>query len=316
MRVSTLKATGFAVGVIVFFTYFSFYVDSLTGVTERESHGGIDAETGENLYWGDGQCSTCHKIGNQGSATRGPDQRGFYLTAAKAAKERGLSSPTEYIIESIIDPSAYIVKGYGDIMPKVYEPPIVMDKDQILAITMYLQSLGGEPDLAEIMKYKDRIPEASKKVVKQWRTPTPVNPKVGEEIFFSDIHTASCAKCHRVKGKGIKIGPDLDNIGAIQTPEYIINAILNPSTEIVKGYETVLLITTDGVPFMGIIVEENDEEVFLAVKEGGVIEEYAFYRDEIQELKKQEISMMPGNFGELLNVIDFYGVVNYLLTLK
>ncbi|HHT9125532.1 MAG TPA: hypothetical protein ACFYD6_06890 [Candidatus Brocadiia bacterium] len=316
MRGSFLKAVGFTIAIIGLFTYISIYVSGLSGTDGGEVGGGIDPETGEKLYWGDGQCSTCHKIGNQGSSTRGPDQENLYVRAEERAKARGLSSATEYLVESMVDPSAYIVEGYGDIMPKAYEPPIILEKDQILAILLYLQSLGGEPNIAEVSKYKDKIPTASRKKVKPWVPPVVVDAKVGEDIFFSETHAASCSKCHVVKGKGAKIGPDLDSIGAIQTPEYLMEAILNPSVQIVKGYETVYIITTDGIPYSGIIKNQNESEIVLAVDEGGVIEDVTIHRDEIEDMKQQEISMMPGNLNELLSVKDFYGVVNYLLTLK
>ena len=316
MRGSFLKAAGFALGIIGVFTYISIYVAGLSGTAGDEVAGGIDPETGEKLFWGDGQCSTCHKIGNQGSSTRGPDQENFFTRAAERAKARGLSSATEYIVESIVNPSAYIVEGYGDIMPKVYEPPIVLSKDQILAILLYMQSLGGEPDINEVMKYKDKIPSASKQKIKPWVPPIAVDAKIGEGLFFNKNHQASCSKCHIVKGKGEKIGPELSNIGAIQTPQYIMDSILNPSKEIVKGYETVYIVTKDGIPYDGVIKSQNESEIILARNAGGEIEEITISKDEIEEMKKQELSMMPGNLSELLSVKEFYGVVNYLLTLK
>jgi putative heme-binding domain-containing protein len=315
-RGSFLKAAGFVFAIVGVFTYISIYVGGISGTRGEEVAVGLDPESGENLFWGDGQCSTCHKVGSQGSSKRGPDQENLFTRAAERAKERGLSSATEYLVESIVDPSAYLVEGYGDIMPKVYEPPIVMEKDQIFAVILYLQSLGGEPDLNEVVKYKDKIPSASKKKVKPWVPPIVVEPEIGEEIFFSKTHEASCSKCHFAKGKGEDIGPELSNIGAVQTPQYIIESILSPSAEIVKGYETVYILTTDGIPFTGIIREEDEEVIVLAVEEAGEIEEIVIYRDEIADMKQQELSMMPANIKELLSVEDFYGVVSFLLTLK
>ncbi len=316
MRMGFLKVVGFSMVILFLFSCISLYVARLSGTTGGEVVGGIDPESGETLFWGDGQCSTCHKVGNRGSTTRGPDLDDFFTRAEKRAKEKGMSSPTEYIVEAIVDPGAYLVEGYGNIMPKVYEPPILLKREQILAILLYLQGLGGEPNIAEVLQYKDKIPTASKKKVKPWVPPVAVDPKVGEDVYFSETHKASCSKCHRVNGKGQKVGPDLDSIGAIQTPEYLMESILNPSAQIVKGYETIYIVTKDGVPYNGIIKSQSDKEIVIAVDEGGEIAEIALSRDEIEDMKKQEVSMMPGNMGELLSVRDFYGVVNYLLTLK
>lgn len=316
MRGSFLKVAGFALGLIGIFTYISIYVAGLSGTAGVEVAGGLDPETGEKLFWADGQCSTCHKVGNQGSSTRGPDLEGFYGRATKSAKERGMFSTTEYLVESTVNPGAYIVEGYGNIMPKVFEPPILLDKDQILAIVTYMQTLGGEVDVNEALKFKDKIPSASKKKVKPWESPVAAGPEVGEQVYFSPTHQASCFKCHVVKGRGTQIGPDLSTIGAVQTPQYIIDSILDPSKEIVKGYETVLILTKDGIPYDGVIKSQNESEIILARNVGGEIEELAISKDEIEEMKKQELSMMPGNDSEILSVKEFYGLVNYLLTLK
>ena len=316
MRMSFLKVVGFSMVILFLFSCISMYVARLSGTTGGEVVGGIDPETGEKLFWGDGQCSTCHKIGSQGSTTRGPDLDGFFTRAEKRAKEKGMSSPTEYIVESMVDPGAYLVEGYGNIMPKVFEPPILLDRDKILATVVYLQTLGGDVDVNEVLKFKDKIPSPSKKKVKPWESPVAAGPEVGEQVFFSPTHQASCFKCHVVKGQGKQIGPDLSTIGAIQTPQYIIDSILDPSKEIVKGYETVLILTKDGIPYDGVIKSQNESEIILARNVGGEIEELAISKDDIEEMKKQELSMMPGNDSEILSVKEFYGLVNYLLTLK
>jgi len=46
------------------------------------------------------------------------------------------------------------------------------------------------------------------------------------------------------------------------------------------------------------------------------MEEVTIAKSDIQEMKKQEVSIMPGNIGELLSVRDFYGIVSFLQSLK
>lgn len=313
-----LKAAGLVFAIIGIWIGIGFYVDGLAGGGGGgEVAGGIDPEVGERLYWGDGQCSTCHKIGATGSATRGPDHEGLFAKATKIAKEKGLSSPTEYLVESIVDPGTYLAEGYGNIMPKVFEPPILLNRDQILAIITYLQSLGGDADVNEALKFKDKIPSASKKKVEPWKAPLTVGTDVGEQgVFFNPKHPASCSKCHTVKGQGTKIGPELTNIGGVQTAQYIVESILSPSNVIVKGFETSYVLTKDGIPYTGIIKSQNDSEIILASDTGGEIEEITIPKNEIEEIKPQDVSMMPGNLGELMSVKEFYGVISYLLTLK
>lgn len=316
MNKTMLKITAFGLAIIGFYIYVTYYVAGLSGTGPGEAAKGVTPEAGEAIFWGDGQCHTCHKIGSRGSATRGPDQEGLAIRAEERAKKLGLSSGLEYLVESIVDPNKYVVEGYDKIMPKVYEPPIMLSREKILAVLSYLQTLGGEPDIDAIMKYKDKIPEASKKKIKPWKPPIQVDPKEGERIFFDETREVTCGKCHMVNGRGKKVGPELTGIGAIQTPEYLMESILNPSAVIVKGYETMYVITTDGIPYNGLIGSETDEELVLLLEESGNIEEVVLYKDEIEEMKKQEVSIMPGNLSELLSVRDFYAIISYLMSLK
>ena len=51
-------------------------------------------------------------------------------------------------------------------------------------------------------------------------------------------------------------------------------------------------------------------------EESGEIEDVIITKTDIAEMKKQEVSIMPGNIGELLSVRDFYGVISFLQSLK
>jgi putative heme-binding domain-containing protein len=220
------------------------------------------------------------------------------------------------MVESIVEPDTFIVEGYDKIMPRVYDPPIMLGREKILAVLTYLQTLGGEPDIDAVMKFKDKIPEASKKKVVPWIPPIEVDPKEGELVFFDETRDVTCSKCHVLNGKGAKVGPDLTGIGAVQTPQYLIESVLKPSAVIVKGFETMYLITTDGMAYNGLLVSQDEEEVVLMVDEDGVMEEYVFYPDEIEQIQKQDVSIMPGNFSDMLTTKEFYGVISFLLNQK
>lgn len=313
---SFLKAVIFSLLVVLFFGYVCVYVTGLSGGAGGEGPTGVSPEAGEKIYWGEGQCHTCHSIGTSGSATRGPNQEGLASRAEERAKESGFASGLEYMVDAIVDPGAFVVEGYDDIMPKVYNPPIMLGREKILAVLSYMQTLGGEPDIEAVMKVKDKIPEASKKKVIPWVPPIEVDPKEGEKIFFDETKAAACSKCHIVGERGTKVGPDLTGIGAVQTPQYLIESVLKPSAIIVKGFETMYLITTDGMAYNGILQSQSEEEVVLLIEEEGEIVEYVFYPDEIAQMQKQDASMMPGNMSDMLTTREFYGIISYLLSQK
>ena len=313
---SFLNSVMFTMAVLGFFVYVCTYVTNLSGGGGGGGATGVSPEAGEKIFWGEGQCHTCHSIGTSGSATRGPDQEGLASRAEERAKEAGFGSGLEYIVESIVNPSSHIVEGYDDIMPKVYDPPIMLGREKILAVLSYLQTLGGEPDVDAVTKLKEKIPEASKTKVVPWVPPIEVDPKEGELIFFDDTRDVTCSKCHVINGKGAKVGPDLTGIGAVQTPQYLIESVLKPSSVIVKGFETMYLMTNDGMAYNGLLVSQDEEEVVLMVDEDGVMEEYVFYPDEIAQMQKQDVSIMPGNLSEMLTTKEFYGIISFLLSQK
>ncbi len=65
----------------------------------------------------------------------------------------------------------------------------------------------------------------------------------GAVLFFQPFLT--CAKCHDGDA-GTQLGPDLAKAGKEATAEYLIESMLLPSKVIKKGYETVVVTTTDG----------------------------------------------------------------------
>jgi putative heme-binding domain-containing protein len=314
---SFLNSVVFTLFILGFFVFVCMYVTGLSGGGGGGGGAtGINPEAGEKIYWGDGQCHTCHSIGTSGSASRGPNQEGLAARAEERAKEAGLSSGLEYLVESIVNPSAFVVEGYDNIMPKVYEAPIMLGREQIQAVLTYLQTLGGESDIEAVAKFKEKIPETSGEEVTPWLPPIDVDIKEGELVFFDESRGVTCSKCHVLNGKGSKVGPDLTGIGAVQTPQYLIESVLKPSEIIVKGFETMYLMTTDGMAYNGLLVSQDEEEVVLMVDEDGVMEEYVFYPEEIAQMQKQDVSIMPGNFSDMLTTKEFYGVIMFLLSQK
>ncbi|ODS30625.1 MAG: putative heme protein [Candidatus Scalindua rubra] len=326
------------IGILLFVGFCSYVTTvSGTGGGGGEVAAGINPEAGKEIFFGDGQCSTCHSVGGEGSANRCPNQGTLMVRVTEDRKiqfnEKGISrlkereqqtgkkySSLDYLVESIVDPQAYIVEGFGKIMPKVFEPPIVLSQEKILAVITYLQTLGGdeilEADINAVVAMKDRIPKAKKGKVKPWEPPLPVDIAAGESLFFDKSREASCVKCHTMDGKGGKVGPELTGIGAVQRPEYFVESLLKPSEVIVGGFETTSIMDVDYVMYSGIVQNEDEEVVELAVDEGGKLEIVEIFKEDIEERKKDPISMMPGNFNEMLNVQELYNVVAFLASKK
>ncbi len=80
-------------------------------------------------------CTGCHSI--DGSASAGPTWQGLF--GHEVTYNGGTVTADEaYITESIRDPSAKIVEGFADIMPKAYAS---FTDEQIASIIAYIQTL-------------------------------------------------------------------------------------------------------------------------------------------------------------------------------
>src|SRR5919198_3660128 len=99
-------------------------------------------KAGEEIFHTKGTCEICHRIGQKG--TRAPDLGGI---GARAARTKPGMSAKAYILESLLQPAAYIVEGYPAIMPAVDKPPIALNRSEVWALTAFLESLGGNVDV-------------------------------------------------------------------------------------------------------------------------------------------------------------------------
>src|SRR5437660_7088272 len=99
-------------------------------------------KAGEEIYKTKGTCEICHRIGQKG--TRAPDLAGI---GARAGKTKPGMSAKAYILESLLQPQAYVVEGYPPIMPAVDKPPIALNRSEVWALVAFLESLGGTVDV-------------------------------------------------------------------------------------------------------------------------------------------------------------------------
>jgi quinoprotein glucose dehydrogenase len=133
----------------------------------------------------------------------------------------------------------------------------------------------------------------------------------GRRIFLHKTE-AACLRCHRVRGIGGEVGPDLTGIGARQPREYLLESIVDPNRQIAKGFETVILALKSGQIVSGIVKEENAQEVRLMNAEGKSL---TVRKGEIEE-RQQGKSAMPPDLIKSLSRNELRDLVEYLAGLK
>src|SRR5262245_60037747 len=230
-----VKVAVFALVVMGVYTYYANSIPQIESKPPQElslEGGNVTpaqlVKAGEEIYKTKGTCEICHRIGQKG--TRAPDLAGI---GARAGKTRPGMSAKQYIIESLINPGAFVVEGYPPIMPAVDKPPIALNRSELWALTAFLESLGGTVDVT-----LNDIPATAGATAGAAAAPElkiPGDPKAGEAVFAGK---GGCIACHKAGTLGASpVGPDLSQIAKIQTPDYIMKKILDPAgSGTVAGY--------------------------------------------------------------------------------
>ncbi len=330
MKQPFLGVVVFTVVVVLVFVWIGEVVTKISGEGERRpsvaiTAGNITPEAGETVFWGKGKCSTCHAVGSRGNAIRGPNQgeagplgMAIGARAEERARERQRATgkpytATDYLVESLLEPGAYVVQGYKNEMPNPMRPPIRLTPDEIKAVIAYLQSLGETVDVAAIKLPAGLMAQVAQGRAEEVKPYLAGDPKKGERLFFDPESNAACAKCHRVNGKGGVVGPELTGVAGTREARFIIESILEPSKEIASGYEPILITTTQGRYITGVIKREDANAVEVVDSQAEV---HRIPRAQIQEKTPQKTSLMPENFREILTVEEFHDLLAFVLTLK
>ncbi|MCA9196497.1 MAG: HEAT repeat domain-containing protein, partial [Planctomycetales bacterium] len=134
---------------------------------------------------------------------------------------------------------------------------------------------------------------------------------VAGRTVFAGVGT--CVKCHQVGDEGKSVGPSLAKIGEKLTKQAMFESILYPSAAIAHSYETYQVVLSDGNVATGLLVSETDDQVEIKNAEG-IVQRFA--KNDVEEMSKQPISVMPANLHSLMTKDDLVNVVEYLTTLK
>ncbi len=263
-----------------------------------------EAKAGEELFWAKAQCHQCHTMGTRGTSRRGPNLEDIGFRSGSRARELNLSSPTAYLTQSLLDPSAYIVPGYVDDMEKVYQPPLDLSVEELTAIIAFLQSQGGAVDTWAIDIPQDVIESPI-----PWTPWMEGNPEAGEAVFFE---RAKCGSCHRVAERGGGVGPDLTHIGAYRSAAFLTQEVLEPNAVLAPGWELVTVKLTSGQSISAALQQETADSVTVLVGENDVRE---FARSEVERVIHRKRSKMP-DYSGLLTVKEVADLIAYLQSLR
>lgn len=190
---------------------------------------------GEKIYKGKGTCTLCHN--ELGRAPMLDTTAGLVPERLKDSRYKGEADSVEsYLVESLIEPSAFVVPGFGkkgtndteSPMPDVSGGSIRLSDAEVKAVVAYLQDTGGAEVTVEIPT--DAPAESAE-------GDDEGEPREPYETAEQAIAELGCGACHKVGEEEGEVGPDLRTIGSTRDKAYLRQAILDPNADITKGYE-------------------------------------------------------------------------------
>lgn len=125
----------------------------------------------------------------------------------------------------------------------------------------------------------------------------------------AELFNKTCANCHRLQGKGGKVGPDLDGIG-LRGADRLLEDLLTPNRNVDQAFRSSTIALTAGKIVIGLVLREEGE-VLIVVNEQG--KEVRIAKRDIEEQRLMKLSPMPANIAEQLPEADLYHLVGYLL---
>jgi len=246
-----LKVFAFNILIIAFFLYVGNSIPQLRQDPPKELVLAADApvedfvRAGQDIFYGKGTCALCHEIGKKGE--RCPDLAGVGERADTRIKEERYkgkaANGAEYIVESVMEPTAYVVEGYQPSMPPVGRQ---LNDLELVAVVSFLQSQGGEVTVngqSHFPKWRGEGGGAAPAAATAVAAPSGAG---GQEL----VQQWGCIACHKFDGPEKLVGPSLWDIGARKDANYIRESILQPDAVVVEGFPAGLMKgTLDGSGF-------------------------------------------------------------------
>ena len=243
---SKLAATlGFSLVMIFVFASVTYVLPQSRGDAPPEEEVVVGAMTmdsfvalGDRLYNGKGTCTLCHnKLG------RAPDLMTYdvvktSLERTADARYQGKAKDAEaYLRESLLQPSAYVVAGFGkkgtndseSPMPPVDQPPIQLSEVEVNAVIAYLQKKDGNPVTVPLPKDAPAAPAAGEAAM-------PAAAQTAEEALAK----FGCVACHAVLQSQSTVGPGLKDVGKRLKADQIRTSITDPKAEVAKGFAPIM----------------------------------------------------------------------------
>jgi cytochrome c oxidase cbb3-type subunit 3 len=178
-----------------------------------------------------------------------------------------------------------LLKNISDGIPDTEMPGLFYSPDRVWQVVAYIRSLNSAGT-----------------------SKTRGDPARGAALMASK----GCLQCHRVNGRGGRLGPDLTLIGQARSPEHLRQSILDPNADVRPRYWLVTCSDNSGREYQGFLMNEDSYTIqFIGIDE----QLHSLLKAELKQYKVEKLSKMP-SFKDALTEEQLQDLVAYLLSLR
>jgi quinoprotein glucose dehydrogenase len=135
------------------------------------------------------------------------------------------------------------------------------------------------------------------------------NPAAGAAVVAGK---GMCLTCHRVQGKGSRLGPDLTDIGTLRDTKQLMTSLDEPDAEILPENRFYRVVGRDGATISGRLLNLDTFQVLMLDEKEQL---RSFQKSDLREHGFVKGSKMP-SYRERLSREELADVIAYLSTLK
>jgi putative heme-binding domain-containing protein len=140
------------------------------------------------------------------------------------------------------------------------------------------------------------------------RQTNPGDPVRGKSIFEGK---GACLDCHRVNGRGARLGPDLSDVGELRRPAELEQSLVDPGAVVLSQNRVIAITTRDGKTIRGRLLNQDTASIQLL---GPDEKPVSLARETVRSLTEDK-STMP-SYKDRLDAREQADLVSYLVTLK